>query len=117
MIAQTLLAELQARGVTLEPRGEKLAVRPVSKLTPQEMETLKAYKTEIMAILTLPTTATLPGVRSWVHPWPVSLPGLGRYRVETFEVCGDCSCGTWSRYGALALCFRCATARANLTRD
>ena len=56
---------------------------------------------------------TLAGVRSWIYPWPMTVPGLGRYRVDHFEVCSDCGCGTWSRYGPLALCFKCAKTRAD----
>ena len=32
-----LVADIQARGVTLEPRGEKLAIRPVSRLTREDL--------------------------------------------------------------------------------
>ena len=39
-----LVADLQARGVTLEPRGDRLAVRPVSRLTREELEALRRYK-------------------------------------------------------------------------
>lgn len=116
--AAALVAELQARGVILRPDGEILRVRPVSLLSPEELATLRAHKAEVLALLTVPAgpappePETLPGVRSWCYPWPVSLPGLGRYHVDVFEVCADCDRGTWSRYGGRPLCFGCARRRA-----
>jgi hypothetical protein len=53
-----LVAALRARGVTLEPRGDKLRVRPVSRLTPNELEALRQYKAEVLALLT-PVSVTL----------------------------------------------------------
>jgi hypothetical protein len=59
-----------------------------------------------------PEPATLSGVRSWVYPWPASVPGLGLLGIDPFELCSSCSAWTWARYGATALCFACATKRA-----
>jgi hypothetical protein len=47
-----VIAELQARGVTLEPRGEKLAVRPMSRVTPGERAQLRTHKAAVLAFLT-----------------------------------------------------------------
>jgi hypothetical protein len=105
-----MVADLQTRGVTLEPRGDQLAIRPPTLVTPAELEILRQHKTEILALLTGPPTP-LPGVRSWVYPWPANLPGLGPARVDHFEICAGCSVGTWTRYGAVPLCFSCASAR------
>ena len=38
-----LIADLQRQGFQLTPRGDKLAVSPASKLTPELTELLKAY--------------------------------------------------------------------------
>jgi hypothetical protein len=50
--AAVLVAELQARGVTLRPDGEILRVRPVNKVTPAEFEALRRHKPEILRLLT-----------------------------------------------------------------
>ena len=54
-----LVADLQARGVTLEPRGEKLAIRPVSRLTREELEALRAHKPEVLRLLAPQPALTL----------------------------------------------------------
>lgn len=46
-----LVADLQSRGVTLEPRGDRLRVRPVSRLLPDELELLRRHKAEVLALL------------------------------------------------------------------
>jgi TubC N-terminal docking domain len=46
-----LVTHLQARGVTLEPRGDRLRVRPVGLVTPAEVEALKRHKAEVLALL------------------------------------------------------------------
>jgi hypothetical protein len=46
-----LITELMRRGFQLSPRGDKLAVTPASKLTPELMEILKTYKPEILRLL------------------------------------------------------------------
>jgi hypothetical protein len=51
MPAALLVADLQARGVTLEPRGDRLAVRPVDRVTSGELEALKRHKPEVLALL------------------------------------------------------------------
>ena len=43
-----------ARGVTLEPRGDKLDVRPMSRVTAEERESLRQHKAEILALLAVP---------------------------------------------------------------
>jgi len=48
----------------------------------------------------------------WRYPWPPAVAGLGRLRVDTFELCSDCLCGTWARYGTTPLCYACASQRA-----
>lgn len=46
-----LIANLRRQGFQLTPRGDKLAVSPASKLTPELTELLKAYKPEILRLL------------------------------------------------------------------
>jgi hypothetical protein len=46
-----LIAELRRQGFQLTPRGDKLAVSPASKLTPELTELLKEYKPEILRLL------------------------------------------------------------------
>ena len=46
-----LIAELVRRGFQLSPRGDKLAVAPANKLTPELTEILKTYKPEILRLL------------------------------------------------------------------
>lgn len=46
-----LIASLRRQGFQLTPRGDKLAVSPASKLTPELTELLRAYKPEILRLL------------------------------------------------------------------
>jgi hypothetical protein len=46
--------------------------------------------------------------RSYLHPWPDVLPGLGPRMVGPFTACEDCGTGSWARYGGRALCLPCA---------
>jgi hypothetical protein len=57
MTVAALVATLQARGVTLEPRGDRLAVRPASWLTAEEREAVRRNKTEVLRLLTAPALA------------------------------------------------------------
>lgn len=52
MSAQTLITELQLRGVVLEVQGDRLCYRaPIGVITPQLHATLKAHKSELIAAL------------------------------------------------------------------
>jgi hypothetical protein len=57
--AAALVAELRARGVTLRPEGGALKVRPVSKLTPDELKALRQHKAEVLALLAKVATLEL----------------------------------------------------------
>jgi hypothetical protein len=46
-----LIANLRRQGFQLTPRGDKLAVSPASKLTPELTELLRTYKPEILRLL------------------------------------------------------------------
>jgi hypothetical protein len=102
-----LVATLQARGVMLRPDGDRLHVRPVEALTPEELAALREHKADVLALLAAPPSSP----PRYFHPWPDSLPGLGRRTVAAFDVCADCGAGTWARYGDTALCLACARAR------
>lgn len=129
-----LVADLQGRGVTLEPRGDKLAVRPVSRVTAEELARLRQHKAEVLRLLetpALPAPRIRPG--AYGYPWPDTLPGLGPRRVVAFSRCADCPdpapriavpladgtlvdlpgpTGTWVVYGDRPLCLGCARRRA-----
>lgn len=70
MNAAALVADLRARGVTLRPDGDRLRVRPAEALTPQELETLRRHKAEVLALLA-------PGVEPRSAA-PASGPGVPR---------------------------------------
>ncbi len=57
--AQHLLDTLRHRGVELVAVGEGLRYRPASALTPDEVELLRAHKTELVRVLTAPPTPAL----------------------------------------------------------
>jgi hypothetical protein len=107
-VALTLVANLRARGVTLKPDGDKLRVRPSSRLTPDELAALREHKADVLALLTAPP-ASSPA--RYFHPWPDTLLGLGRRTVGPFEACAECSSWSWVRYGDVVLCLKCARQR------
>ena len=51
MNIDALISDLKRRGFQLTPRGDKLAVAPASKLTPELTALLKAHKSEILRSL------------------------------------------------------------------
>lgn len=137
MTAAALIAALRARGVTLEPRGDRLRVRPISRLTPDELDRLRAAKAEVLALLAaapvettpapaspapsprLASTAALAAARAdarlaYAFPWPDRIPDLGARRVQPFDLCGDCGAGSWVTYGDRVCCLPCARRRAEV---
>lgn len=48
---RALVTDLIRQGFQFVPRGDKLAISPASKLTPELMELLKAYKPQILELL------------------------------------------------------------------
>jgi hypothetical protein len=57
--AASLIEMLRARGVTLEPHGDRLRVRPASAVRPGEVETLRRHKAAVLALLhSAPTLAS-----------------------------------------------------------
>jgi hypothetical protein len=106
-----LVARLRARGVTLEPDGPTLVVRPVSAVHPDEVAALRQHKAEVLALL---RTVDRPRVAlSYAHPWPDAIDRLGRRRVGPFAPCeGSCGRWSWVRYGDVVLCLPCANLEA-----
>lgn len=51
MTAAGLIADLRARGITLDPRGDRLRFRPASAVTAGEVEALRHHKAEILRLL------------------------------------------------------------------
>ena len=51
MTAVALVTELRARGVTLIADGDTLRCRPASSLASHELETLRALKLQVLALL------------------------------------------------------------------
>src|SRR5260370_3097850 len=59
--AAAFLAKLQERGVTVRAEGEKLRLRPASKLTPEEIDAVRRLKPEILRLLSPPPASVSPG--------------------------------------------------------
>ncbi|MDP9480216.1 MAG: hypothetical protein M3R38_31905, partial [Actinomycetota bacterium] len=51
MVLPELLREIESRGVTLEPAGDRLRFRPKKNLTPALVEGLREHKAEILEAL------------------------------------------------------------------
>lgn len=51
MTTDVLIAELEARGVTLRERAGRLIIRPAKAITPQETELLRQAKPDVLAYL------------------------------------------------------------------
>ena len=56
--AAQLVEALRARGVTLEPAGDRLRVRPASALSAEELEALRMVKPEVLRLLAAQPTPT-----------------------------------------------------------
>jgi hypothetical protein len=74
----TLIANLRKQGFQLTPRGDKLAVSPASKLTPELTELLKAYKPEILRLLRSGLVAAKKEPTVLHHQDPEPCPQCGR---------------------------------------
>lgn len=51
MTAQSLLEDLQARGITLRAEGDRLRFHPREVVGPQDLAALRAHKPELLALL------------------------------------------------------------------
>jgi hypothetical protein len=65
-VALELIARLRDRGITLEPDGGTLVVRPAAAVRPDEIEALKHNKAEVLALLSGPA-------RVWVDLAPATI--------------------------------------------
>jgi hypothetical protein len=87
--------------------------------------TLQALRPDVLAAahalqaaLGLPAPIGPPTTRRpCATPWPDTLPGLGRRRVQAFDLCADCGTGTWVAYGSRVLCLPCALRVSNTPSD
>lgn len=118
MTASALVATLRARGVILEPNGDRLRVRPATAVTSEEVETLRRLKPEVLRLLATGAEAAPapPAGRALWSPWPEALPGAGAWRRIPFTPCAICPRWTFASYGAAPLCLDCATARTTPAR-
>lgn len=109
MTAAALVADLRARGVTLEPHGGRLRVRPVSAVRPEDAEAIRQLKPEILRLLHAEATGTDRDGSGWPR-------AIAEHRRTSgaFEPCIACSIGTWVRYAAVPFCRRCADTRGTL---
>jgi pyochelin synthetase len=96
-----LLAELLARGASLEVRGHRLRVEaPRGVLTPEIRDALAECKSVLLVLLSQHRTP-------YAFPWPDAVPGYGARLVGPFDLC-RCGTGSWVRYGDTPLCLACA---------
>ena len=69
-VAAELVQALRARGVTLEPAGDRLRVRPASALSAEELEALRQVKPEVLRLLAAqPTTTPAHHLRVALRRW------------------------------------------------
>jgi hypothetical protein len=110
MLAEALVAELHARGVELRAVGDRLRYKPVSALTPADVEVLRKHKAAVIALLRAAEQPPAVALTSYAHPWPDALERLGSRRVGPFHPCAR-ACGRWSwvRFGDTVFCLVCAT--------
>lgn len=67
MTALELCREAARRGLRLEPRGDKLAVAPVSRLDPDFVDLLREHKPQLLAWLEARATGLPPDCAPWLH--------------------------------------------------
>src|SRR5260370_34456301 len=68
--AAGLVAALRARGVTLEPEGDGLRIRPASALSAAELEALRQVKPEVLRLLAAqPTPSPAHHLRVTIRRW------------------------------------------------
>ena len=106
MDAQELLSDLHSRGFTLVPNGEKIAISPADRLADHDRVALRAYKRDLLRILTgIPAVPVAVEV-IYVEPGPRVAPvspefppcrkcGARRFWIADSGkvVCGGRGCG------------------------
>jgi hypothetical protein len=109
MTPEELIAQLSAKGVIIIPDGDRLRLRPKSRLSQADHVALLMFKTDILQILAGPRVRR----DAYAWPWPDELPRLGRRTIGPFDACTSCEQWSWVRYGHVVLCLRCATATSS----
>ena len=85
-----LLAELRARGIQLEPAGDKLRFTPADAVTPELREAIRQHKAALLSLLNPQRDTDIEGCpEHWLHipllpPKGSSLDTQDRYRVKLF---------------------------------
>jgi hypothetical protein len=88
-----LIVDLRKKGFWLIPRGDKLAVGPASKLTPELEELIRTYKSEILRLLRVSVLAdAAPTVLHQQAPDPCPECGqrlwwISRHYVRICQTC------------------------------
>jgi hypothetical protein len=93
MDIRTLIVDLIRQGFQFIPRGDKLAVSPASKLTPELTELLKAYKPEILRLLRSGALSEKePAILYHQDPDPCPRCGQQRWWINIYysRVCDTC---------------------------
>ncbi len=79
MTIPELVETLRSRGVTLEPQGDQLRVRPASRLTAEEMARLRVAKPAVLAYLSDPRPTPPPEPAAGLSASSLAaFAGLGR---------------------------------------
>jgi hypothetical protein len=72
--AAQLVQALRARGVILEPQGDRLRVRPASALSAEELEVLRQVKPEVLRLLAAQPAPTPPPLDPDLPAFLLALP-------------------------------------------
>jgi hypothetical protein len=121
MDANALLSDFRSRGIDLVPNGEKLTVTPSSRLTDDDRAVLRAYKCDLLRILSrsagtpehvieatfrdAPATISDQAISPEFPPCPVC--GATRYWISRgLVLCGSKRCGSAARFVLTSIEFR-----------
>jgi len=106
MDAHALLSDFRGRGIALVPNGDKITVSPADRLTDDDRAVLRAYKRDLLRILTETHPAPAAVEVIYVEPGPRVTPvspefppcrkcGARRFWITDSGkvVCGGRGCG------------------------
>jgi hypothetical protein len=122
LVKETVLDEASNAGVAEAPSSGLPNVQPALLSGPKAVTSVTTGDNGLCANPTPALGLSSPGATappvSWrwrpgsapayAFPWPDTLPGLGRRRVQAFGLCADCRTGSWVTYGDRVLCLACA---------
>jgi len=101
MTPAALLADLTARGVEFKVNGDKLRFRPVERLSPDEVETIRQHKAAIIKLLRSGEREAAPIISGTEHfslwvddplgPWPEFIPSFHYDVRQPSRLRGFCS--------------------------